>query len=121
MILDMLGIVQHGKRFYIAQIIPLPDIQPLTYRHSLRGRVGAAVDSGHGLGQLLPDLLLRGAVDAALNLFSRSRVTANGKPGLPPSILALADRPAAFCVLLCHKNSPVLSKKCRLSKGQVLK
>lgn len=89
----LVGIRRSG--LHAAQILSLPDLQPLAQGDALRGGVGALVDLCHHLGQLLPDLPLRAAVDAALNLPAGAGIPSNGEAGFPPSVLPLADAPAA--------------------------
>ncbi len=95
---DILVIVLHCKWFYPSKIVMLPDIQPLPHSHFAGGGIGATVDCGHGLGQLLPDLLLRGTVVAGLDLLAPAGIGAYGIAGLPPAVWPLADAAAALGV-----------------------
>lgn len=45
-VFDMLGVVQHCHRLYAAQIVPLPDVQPLAHGHFAGGGIGAAAVTG---------------------------------------------------------------------------
>lgn len=94
MVPDLALVRLHRPGPDVVQILGGPDIEPLPHSHFAGGLIGAAVDLRHGLGQLLPDLLLCGAVNAALNLFPGARIAAHSKPRLPPSIRALPDRAA---------------------------
>ena len=86
----------------VAQIFPLPDVQPFPHGHLAGRGVGAPVDlHGHGL-HLLPDFLLGLAGKCALDLFASERVPACGDTGLPvgvllsvPGMCALVDAPTA--------------------------
>ena len=80
-----------GTGLQTAQIVPLPDIQPLPYGHFAGGGIGALVDLHGGGLHLLPDLLLCFAGEGALNLFACTGVPAGGDPGLPVCVgLAVA-------------------------------
>lgn len=58
--------------------------------------IGALVYGGNDLCQFLPDLLLCGAVHAALDLFPGARVPAYSVPGFLPAIRPLPDGAAAL-------------------------
>lgn len=103
-----------GTGLKAAQIVPLPDVQPLSHGEPGGGGVGALVDLHGGGLHLLPDLLLGLAGETALYLLAGAGIAAGGDPGLPVGIrLAvagdglLADCARALCIFSRHdEKSP---------------
>ena len=95
--------------FGVAQIFPLPDVQPFPHGHLAGRGVGAPADlHGHGL-HLLHNFLLRLAGKRALDLSACERVPACGDTGLPIGVLlsvagvcALMNAPRSFCGSFRH-------------------
>lgn len=75
-----------------------PFFHPRRHGDFIGSLIGALVNGSRDLGQLLPDFLLRGTVDAALDLLPGARVPACRVPGLPPAIWPLPDGAAALGV-----------------------
>ena len=88
---DVLGVVKDRLRLDAAQIVPLPDVEPLAHGKLAGSGVAALVDLHGGGLELLPDLLLGLAGKAALDLLAGAGVPAGGDPGLPVGVrLAVA-------------------------------
>ena len=110
LVLYVAPICGYRGRFYPAQVIPLPDVQPLAHGHSLRCRIRALVDLHRRGLHLLSDFLLCLAGKRPLYLLAGAGIAASGDAGLPVRVLfavagdgLLPDRPAAFCIFsLCH-------------------
>ena len=105
MVFDIDSIDVVGAGLHVAQIVPLPDVQPLAHSQTGWFRVGPIVDGHGGSLHFLPDFLLRFAGERALDLFPSTWIPPGGDPGLPVDILLaragdglFPDRAAAFGV-----------------------
>lgn len=74
--LDHTFVIVHSPGFHTAQVFRRPDIQPLAHGHFAGGCVGAGVNGGGGLLQLLSYLFLCLAGYAALDLLAGAWVVA---------------------------------------------
>ena len=120
-LLRLLGVILLGQRLQVVQILGNPDVQPLGHGHLAGSLVGACVDGSGGGFQLLGDLLLGLAGDAALDLLAGSGIEALRVSGLIVGILlaldGLGDLPDGthsgggfgFLFALRHKNSPFIA------------
>ena len=121
MLLRLLGVILLGQGLQVVQILGDPDIQPLAHGHLAGGLVGPGIDGRGGGFQLLGDLLLGLAGDAALDLLAGSGVEAFRVSGFVVCILlpldGLGDLPDGthsgsgfgFLFALRHKNSPFVA------------
>lgn len=96
-VFDAGPVALEGKRLHLVRTVRgKPFLHPCTYGDFIGGLIAALADGGSNLSQFLPDLLLGGAVDTALDLFPGAGIPAYRIPGFPKPICPLPDGAAAL-------------------------
>ena len=105
-------IVLDGRPFFVKHIVLQPNRHPRFQRHFAGFDIGATIQLGGDLRQLLPHLLLSLAVDGFLLLLADRRIKAHSIPGLPATVGTFADGSRPLRIFLCFARHIVSFPGC---------